>query len=114
MDGRRRRVRCPFDADGADSGWREVEALAALLARLALRPVDELVATLATTLGATYGLRAAGAVHRATASVKKFTCSPKNWVRCSIPVVRVGSTQPADVVFDAPRQTLLRICYADG
>jgi predicted nucleic acid-binding protein len=50
--------------DGADD---EVESLAVLLARLDLRPVDELVATLATTLGATYGLRAADAVHLATA-----------------------------------------------
>lgn len=45
----------------------EVEALAALLARLDLRPVDEATAGLATTLGATYGLRAADAVHLATA-----------------------------------------------
>ncbi len=50
--------------DGARS---EAEALAALLARLDLRPVDEQVAYLATTLGATYRLRAADAVHLATA-----------------------------------------------
>jgi predicted nucleic acid-binding protein len=50
-----------------DGAHDEVEALAALLARLDLRPVDELVAALATTLGATYGLRAADAVHLATA-----------------------------------------------
>lgn len=50
--------------DGVES---EVEALAALLARLELRPVDEATANLATVLGATYGLRAIDAVHLATA-----------------------------------------------
>lgn len=50
--------------DGAQS---EVEALAALLARLELRPLDEAVAELATALGAAHGLRAADAVHLATA-----------------------------------------------
>lgn len=45
----------------------EVEALASLLARLELRPVDEATANLATVLGATYGLRAVDAVHLATA-----------------------------------------------
>jgi predicted nucleic acid-binding protein len=45
----------------------EVEALAALLARLDLRPADEATAELATALGATYGLRAIDAVHLATA-----------------------------------------------
>ena len=50
--------------DGAES---ELEALAALLARLDLRPVDEALAELATALGATHRLRAADAVHLATA-----------------------------------------------
>jgi predicted nucleic acid-binding protein len=50
--------------DGAAS---EIEALAALLARLELRPVDEAVADLAAALGAAHGLRAADAVHLATA-----------------------------------------------
>ena len=50
--------------DGAES---EVEALAALLGRLDLRPVDEALTELATTLGAAHGLRAADAVHLATA-----------------------------------------------
>ena len=50
--------------DGSDS---EIEALAALLGRLDLRPVDEATAELAAALGATYGLRAADAVHLATA-----------------------------------------------
>lgn len=50
--------------DGAET---EVEALAALLARLDLRPVDEALAELATSLGAAHRLRAADAVHLATA-----------------------------------------------
>jgi predicted nucleic acid-binding protein len=50
--------------DGAES---EIEALAVLLARLDLRPADEAVAELAASLGAAHGLRAADAVHLATA-----------------------------------------------
>lgn len=52
--------------DGSDV---DVEALAALLARLDLRPLDEATAELAAVLGAAYGLRAADAVHLATAVV---------------------------------------------
>jgi predicted nucleic acid-binding protein len=50
--------------DQADS---ELVALTALLARLDLRPLDEATAELAVALGAAYGLRAADAVHLATA-----------------------------------------------
>ncbi|MFV0318704.1 MAG: type II toxin-antitoxin system VapC family toxin [Microthrixaceae bacterium] len=50
--------------EGADS---EVETLTALLSRLELRPVDEMTASLATVLGATYSLRAMDATHLATA-----------------------------------------------
>ncbi len=50
-----------------DGAHDEVAALVALLARLDLRPVDQQIATLATALGAGYGLRAADAVHLATA-----------------------------------------------
>ena len=50
--------------DGADS---EIEALAALLGRLDLRPVDEALAELAAALGSAHRLRAADAVHLATA-----------------------------------------------
>jgi predicted nucleic acid-binding protein len=50
--------------DGADE---ELEALALLLSRLELRPTDEAIAGLAAALGASYGLRAADAVHLATA-----------------------------------------------
>jgi predicted nucleic acid-binding protein len=45
----------------------ELNELGALLGRLDLRPVDEATAELATALGATYRLRAADAVHLATA-----------------------------------------------
>lgn len=50
--------------DGTDD---EVEALAALLGRLDLRPVDEAIASLAVALGASHGLKPADAVHLATA-----------------------------------------------
>ena len=50
--------------DGAET---ELDALTALLGRLDLRPVDEAIAELATALGATHRLRAADAVHLATA-----------------------------------------------
>ena len=45
----------------------ELDELGALLGRLDLRPADEATAELATALGASYGLRAADAVHLATA-----------------------------------------------
>jgi predicted nucleic acid-binding protein len=45
----------------------ELTELSALLGRLDLRPVDEATAGLATALGAAYRLRAADAVHLATA-----------------------------------------------
>lgn len=50
--------------DGADA---EVDALAALLGRLDLRPTDEALAELAAALGAAHRLRGTDAVHLATA-----------------------------------------------
>ena len=50
-----------------DGSEAEVDALAALLARLELRPTDMATAELAAVLGASYRLRAADAVHLATA-----------------------------------------------
>lgn len=50
--------------DGAET---ETAALAALLGRLDLRPVDEALAELAAALGSAHHLRAADAVHLATA-----------------------------------------------
>lgn len=53
----------PLREDSTD----ELDDLGALLSRLDLRPVDPATAELATALGASYGLRAADAVHLATA-----------------------------------------------
>jgi len=50
-----------------DGATEEVDALLAILARLALHPLDEATARLAVALGASYGLRAADATHLATA-----------------------------------------------
>ncbi|MGH9210968.1 MAG: type II toxin-antitoxin system VapC family toxin [Acidimicrobiales bacterium] len=50
-----------------DDSDDELAALYGLLARLDLRPVDPPVAELAVVLGATYRLKAADAVHLATA-----------------------------------------------
>jgi predicted nucleic acid-binding protein len=50
-----------------DKADAELIALTALLARLDLRPLDEAIATLAVGLGAAYRLRAADAIHLATA-----------------------------------------------
>ncbi len=47
----------------------EVSALAFFLARLDLRPVDRATADLAVVVGARYGLRAADALHLATAII---------------------------------------------
>jgi len=50
-----------------DDATGELDALGGLLSRLDLRPTDEATAELATALGAAYHLRAADAVHLATA-----------------------------------------------
>ncbi|HWI01870.1 MAG TPA: PIN domain-containing protein [Propionibacteriaceae bacterium] len=50
-----------------DGAHDQVSVLAGLLARLDLRPVDRATADLATVLSARYRLRAADAVHLATA-----------------------------------------------
>jgi len=50
-----------------DGATEELDELGSLLGRLDLRPVDEAAAELATALGAAYGLRAADAIHLATA-----------------------------------------------
>jgi predicted nucleic acid-binding protein len=50
-----------------DHATAELGELGALLSRLVLLPVDEGTAELATALAAAYGLRAADAVHLATA-----------------------------------------------
>ena len=52
-----------------DGATEEVTALAALLSRLELRAVDPVTAEVSTSLAVTYRLRAADAVHLATAVV---------------------------------------------
>lgn len=50
-----------------ENATAELDELGALLGRLDLRPTDEATAELAAAMGAAYGLRAADAVHLATA-----------------------------------------------
>ena len=76
----------------------EVEALAALLSRLDLRPADEATARLAATLGASYGLRAADAVHLATAvqaGAERFVTNNRSDFPGSIAEIAV--TYPVDL-----------------
>jgi predicted nucleic acid-binding protein len=52
-----------------DGATREIAELVRLLSRLDLRPADPVIAEIATSLAATYRLRAADAFHLATAVV---------------------------------------------
>ncbi len=76
----------------------EVEALAALLGRLDLRPVDEAGAALAAALGAVYGLRAADSVHLATAvgagADRFLTNNERDFPRS---ISEIDVTYPADL-----------------
>jgi predicted nucleic acid-binding protein len=81
--------------DGADD---ELLALAVLLGRLELRPVDEATAELAVALGAAYRLRAADAVHLATAvlaGAERFVTNNRADFDCSIAEIDV--TFPGDL-----------------
>lgn len=76
----------------------ELEALAVLLGRIDLRPVDEETARLAVALGASYGLRAADALHLATAvngGADRFITNN----RADFPstIVEVDVTYPGDL-----------------
>ncbi len=76
----------------------EVSALARLLARLDLRPVDRHTAELATALGGRYGLRAADATHLATAinvGADRFITDNQRDFQRSISEIQV--TYPADL-----------------
>jgi len=76
----------------------EVEELGALLSRLHLRPVDRATAELATALGASYRLRAADAVHLATAvgaGADRFLTNNKADFPRSI--VEIDITYPEDL-----------------
>ena len=81
-----------------DGATEEVEALATLLGRLDLRSVDEATAELAVALGVAYGLRAADAVHLATAvgaGADRFLTNNERDFPTSITEVDV--TYPADL-----------------
>lgn len=81
-----------------DDAAAELEALTALLARVDLRPVDEAIAELATALGATHRLRAADAVHLATAvaaGAERFITNNSSDFTNAITEIEV--TYPADL-----------------
>lgn len=76
----------------------ELMELSALLSRLELRPLDEATAELATALGASHGLRAADAVHLATAvaaSAERFLTNNKADFPKSI--TEIDITYPEDL-----------------
>ncbi len=75
-----------------DGSTDEVRVLTGLLGRLELRPVDQATAELATALSASYRLRAADAVHLATAVVlgaDRFITNNRRDFPASITEVRV-------------------------
>lgn len=81
-----------LEADG------EVRQLAGVLSRLDLRPLDPATARLATALGARHGLRAADAVHLATAvmaGADRFITNNRKDFASTIDEVRI--TYPGDL-----------------
>jgi predicted nucleic acid-binding protein len=81
-----------------DGATDELDALAALLSRLELRPLDAATARLATALGASYGLRAADAVHLATAvqaGADRFLTN--NRADFPATITEIAVTYPADL-----------------
>ena len=81
-----------------DGSADEVRALAGLLARLDLRPVDRATAELATALSSRYRLRAADATHLATAvglGADRFITNNQRDFPSAITEVHV--TYPADL-----------------
>ncbi len=76
----------------------EVMALAALLARLDLRPLDWTTAEVATVLAVSYGLRAADAAHLATAvlvGADRFITNNQRDFPTTIDEIQI--TYPADL-----------------
>jgi predicted nucleic acid-binding protein len=81
-----------------DGSAAEVAALAGLLGRLDLRSVDPFTAEVATTLASEYRLRAADAVHLATAVVvgaDRFVTNNRREFPASISAIEV--TYPEDL-----------------
>jgi predicted nucleic acid-binding protein len=81
-----------------DGAAGEIRILAALLARLDLRPVDLATAELATSLSARYKLKAADATHLATAVAvgadRFITNNQRDFPRA---ITEVDITYPADL-----------------
>jgi predicted nucleic acid-binding protein len=81
-----------------DGNADAVRELAALLARLDLRPVDRATAMLATVVSARYQLRAADAIHLATAismGAQRFiTNNSRDFPRT---ITEIDITYPADL-----------------
>lgn len=79
----------------------ELDALGALLGRLDLRPTDAATAELATVLGASYGLRAADAVHLANIDHR----SPGQ--ATTAPAAPTGQNQPHEANHASPGPTTI-------
>lgn len=86
-----------------DGGTDEVRMLAGLLSRLDLRPADRATADLATALAARYRLRAADAIHLATAvrmGADRFITNNKRDFGDTITEIEI--TYPEDLPDPAP------------
>jgi predicted nucleic acid-binding protein len=85
-----------------DQADDELRALGSLLGRLDLRPADLATAELATALGAAYRLRAADAIHLATAvnagATRFLTNNSKDFPKS---IAEIAITYPADLA-DVP------------
>jgi predicted nucleic acid-binding protein len=80
-----------------DGAIDEVRILAALLARLDLRPVDRATAELATALSSRYRLKAADATHLATAvsmGADRFITNKRDFPST---IMEIQVTNPADL-----------------
>lgn len=88
-----------------DQAHDELAELGAVLGRLELLPVDEATARLATALAASYGLRAADAVHLATAvgagATRFVTNNSKDFPKS---ITEIDIVYPADLP-DPSRQS---------
>jgi predicted nucleic acid-binding protein len=83
----------------------EILALAVILSRLDLKPVDRATAELAVTLGAAYGLRAADAIHLTTAinaGADRFITNNKKDFPKSI--AEIDITYPEDLFEEPPSE----------
>jgi predicted nucleic acid-binding protein len=84
-----------------DGNHAALTTLSGFLARLDLRPVDRATAHLATVLGARYGLRAADAVHLATAvSMGAHRFITNNMRDFGGPIKEIDVTFPAGLPAD--------------